>query len=64
MFIIFLLTNNSLECNDFVELMQKFWLCDLKVGNQSFKENVLAVFEGTSSTCVEVHILSDKNMIQ
>ena len=64
MFTIFLLTNNYSECNAFVELMQKFWLCDLKVGNHNFKGNALAASEGTSPTCVEVYILSDKNMIQ
>ena len=64
MFIIFLLTNNYSDCNDFVELMQKFWLCDFKEGNQNFKGNALAALEGPSSTCVDVHMLSDKNMIQ
>ena len=44
--------------------MQEFWLCDLNVGNWNFKGNAFAVLEGTSSSGVEVHMLSDKNMIQ
>ena len=37
---------------------------DLNVGNQNFKGNILVALEGTFSTCVGVHMLSDKNMIQ
>ena len=41
-----------------IETGKKYWLWDLKVGNQDFKGKSLANIDGTSSTIVEVRNLS------
>ena len=41
-----------------IETGKKYWLWDLKVGNQEFKEKTLVNIDVTSSTIVEVRNLS------